>query len=273
MDDAAAAAATLLKQAFGESSDEEGGQLDGLEAAEGSERESPSRLPHRSTPCQGPTWAPIEEIIGLWLCGDFLSPEQQHSLLSAVEEEGWFTEASHNQAMRFGSLPAWATGLSNSIREAILLGDFVPGFELSNADAYKDSCLFPILPFELLGREPLFDQLIVNLYQPGEGICAHVDLMRFGDGIAIVSLESPCIMHFTRVGDMCNISSNGENGQPMSKVPVYLAPGSLVIMSGEARYRWKHEINHKPGFQLWHGQELDQKRRLSITLRKLSIAE
>ncbi|XP_030543326.1 uncharacterized protein P8A3.02c [Rhodamnia argentea] len=269
-DDDADAAATLVKQAFGESSDEEGGQLGGLEAPEGSERE---RLPHRSTPRRSPTWAPIEEIDGLWLCGDFLSPEQQHSLLSAVEEEGWFIEASHNQAMRFGSLPAWATGLSNSIREAVLLGDLVPGFELSNADAYEDSSLFPILPFELLGREPLFDQLIVNLYQPGEGICAHVDLMRFGDGIAIVSLESPCIMHFTQVEDM-RIGSKGENGrQPMSKVPVYLAPGSLVIMSGDARYRWKHEINRKPGFQVWQGQELDQKRRISITLRKLSIAE
>lgn len=106
-----------------------------------------------------------------------------------------------------------------------------------------------------------------------QGICAHVDLMRFGDGIAIVSLESPCIMHFTRAGDTCNTGSEGENEHPMSKVPVYLAPGSLVIMSGEARYLWKHEINRKPGFQVWQGQELDQTRRISITLRKLSIAE
>lgn len=262
-------AAAILRQAFGDSSDEEGDQLDGLEARDGDEREPP----RRPAPRQNPTWAPIEEIDGLWLCGDFLSPEQQRSLLSAVEEEGWFIEASHNQAMRFGSLPAWATELSNSIREAVLLGDFVPEFELSNSDAREDTSLFPILPLELLGREPLFDQLIVNLYHPGEGICAHVDLMRFGDGIAIVSLESPCIMHFTWVGDTCNTSSEVENEQPMSKVPVYLPPGSLVLMSGEARYLWKHEINRKPGFQVWQGQELDQKRRISITLRKLSIAE
>ncbi|KAI6695750.1 hypothetical protein NL676_023460 [Syzygium grande] len=295
-------AAALLKRAFGESSDEEGGQLGGPEARDGRELEvPPSRPSPRPTPRQGPTWAPVGEIDGLWLCGGFLSPEQQHSLLSAVEEEGWFIEASHNQvqpcvasllnfvrpqscrrpassptggdAMRFGSLPAWATELSNSIREAVLLGDFDPEFESSNADAYEDCSLFPILPLELLGREPLFDQLIVNLYRPGEGICAHVDLMRFGDGIAIVSLESPCIMHFTRAGDTCNAGSEGENEQPMSKVPVYLAPGSLVIMSGEARYLWKHEINRKPGFQVWQGQELDQRRRISITLRKLSIAE
>ena len=89
--------------------------------------------------------------------------------------------------------------------------------------------------------------------------------MRFEDGIAIVSLESSCVMHFSRVeGTTCD--STTADG---TKVPVYLTPGSLVLMSGEARYMWKHEINRKPGFQKWKGQELIQKRRTSITLRKL----
>lgn len=90
--------------------------------------------------------------------------------------------------------------------------------------------------------------------------------MRFEDGIAIVSLESPCVMHFTRVDDPI---SKGEVDVPMSKVPVYLNPGSAVLLWGEARYLWKHEINRKPGFQTWEGQELTQGRRTSITLRKL----
>ncbi|KAK4763242.1 hypothetical protein SAY86_009010 [Trapa natans] len=100
--------------------------------------------------------------------------------------------------------------------------------------------------------------------------------MRFDDGIAIVSLQSPCVMHFIPA------SSNGtqeeedeENYEhPVgSKVPVYLNPGSLVIMAGEARYCWKHEINRKPGFQVWDGREIEQKRRISITLRKLVQAK
>lgn len=53
-------------------------------------------------------------------------------------------------------------------------------------------------------------------------------------------------------------------------VDVLLSPGSLILMSGEARYRWKHEINRKQsGFQVWEDEEIDQKRRISITLRKL----
>lgn len=103
-----------------------------------------------------------------------------------------------------------------------------------------------------------------------QGICAHVDLIRFEDGIAIVSLESSCVMHFTKVGQAYYGAANrGKLDPPMTKIPVYLTPGSLVLISGEARYGWKHEINRKPGFQIWEGQELNQRRRISVTLRKL----
>lgn len=105
-----------------------------------------------------------------------------------------------------------------------------------------------------------------------QGICAHVDLMRFEDGIAIVSLESSCVMHFTHVGEVCD-NGKGEKDQPMSRIPVYLTPGSLVLLLGEARYLWKHEINRKPGFQVWEGHELNQTRRTSITLRKLCLVD
>ncbi|GJN25777.1 hypothetical protein PR202_gb13649 [Eleusine coracana subsp. coracana] len=104
-----------------------------------------------------------------------------------------------------------------------------------------------------------------------QGICAHVDLMRFDDGIAIVSLESDCVMHFSQVkpgeGTACDILEQG--GIESMKVPVHLNPGSLVLMSGDARYLWKHEINRKPGAQLWDGRELEQDCRTSVTLRKL----
>ncbi|CAN1837133.1 Uncharacterized protein P8A3.02c [Linum perenne] len=148
--------------------------------------------------------------------------------------------------MRFGDLPEWAIELSDSVREVVVLGEEATGEGPFSTD--------------ILWREPLFDQLIANVYQPGEGICAHVDLMRFEDGIAIVSLESSCVMHFSRVEESCDKEE---------EVAVYLSPGSLVLLSGDARYLWKHEINRKPGFQVWQGQELDQLQRTSITLRRL----
>ncbi|KAM0886612.1 hypothetical protein ACQ4PT_029599 [Festuca glaucescens] len=106
-----------------------------------------------------------------------------------------------------------------------------------------------------------------------QGICAHVDLMRFDDGIAIVSLESACVMSFSQecgAYDTQNTQKHGES--EWTNVPVYLNPGSLVVLSGDARYHWKHEINRKPGAQLWNGRELEQHRRTSVTLRKLKAS-
>ncbi|KAK9277839.1 hypothetical protein L1049_027396 [Liquidambar formosana] len=258
---------TLLREVFGESSDSEDDEQH-PQFVDSTIHEVPSESLHQTNP----SWERIIEIDGLWSCTDFLSSQQQSSLLSAIEKEGWFTEASHNQAMRFGDLPTWATELSSSIREAVIFGDCVSEpMDLATSNGDKEACL---LPSDLLWREPFFDQIIVNVYQPGEGICAHVDLMRFEDGIAIVSLESSCVMHFSRVeAEAGDNGKEGKNNLSTTKIPVYLTSGSLVLMSGEARYHWKHEINRKSGFQMWEGQEINQKRRTSITLRKLCQVE
>lgn len=103
-----------------------------------------------------------------------------------------------------------------------------------------------------------------------QGICAHVDLMRFEDGIAIVSMESECVMHFSRADQETSVHEVRCNrGDSQASIPVLLNPGSLILMSGEARYFWKHEINRKAGFQIWKGREIFQQRRTSVTLRKL----
>ncbi|CAI0429696.1 unnamed protein product [Linum tenue] len=249
----------VLREAFGDSSgsEEEEEAIPEDEARGGKDGRSKRLVP---------IWEPVVEIRGLWLCRDFLSPQQQSRLLSALRREGWLGEGSNNQflispnskkAMRFGNLPWWATELCNSVRDAVVLAEEAAGGRL--------------LPPDILRRQPLFDQLIANVYQPGEGICAHVDLMRFEDGIAIVSLESSCVMHFSNVEheEGREDAEEDEERGKVGKVPVYLPPGSLVLLSGDARYSWKHEINRRPGFQFWEGKELNQKQRTSITLRKL----
>ncbi|RCV39387.1 hypothetical protein SETIT_8G220200v2 [Setaria italica] len=236
-----------LREAFGDSSDSES------DAPAGSGR---GRW----------RWEAVAGVRGLWLCAAFLSADEQARLLAAIQREGWFIDA-NNQAMRFGDLPSWAVELSTLIREAICVGDVNVGVSAEMANEDEDACP---LPSDLLWREPFFDQMIGNRYNPGEGICAHVDLMRFDDGIAIVSLESACVMHFSQAeptGTALDTLRQGD-GEPR-KFPVYLNPGSLVVMSGDARYLWKHEINRKPGAQLWDGRELEQHRRTSVTLRKL----
>ncbi|KAG0554722.1 hypothetical protein KC19_12G113800 [Ceratodon purpureus] len=199
----------------------------------------------------GHVWEPVEGVEGLWRCGEFLDPVEQESLVKAIEGEGWFEEPAHNQAMRFGLLPGWAVTLSSMIFASI---SRFQGLGLGFGDG--------VLREEILARKPLFDQMIVNSYQPGEGIGAHVDLARFEDGIVVLSLLSSCVMRF------------GRCGRVDEKVDVLLSPGDLIVLSGDARYGWTHEINRERAEeQMWAGEVLEQARRISVTLRRLCPEE
>ncbi|MEU4085873.1 alpha-ketoglutarate-dependent dioxygenase AlkB [Streptomyces aureus] len=98
------------------------------------------------------------------------------------------------------------------------------------------------------------DQVIVNEYEPGQGISAHVDCVPcFGPVVAALSLGSGCVMDFTHPGE----------GR---KTGVYLAPGSLLVMTGPARYEWRHAIAARRS-DLWDGGRVPRGRRVSVTFR------
>ena len=144
-------------------------------------------------------------------------------------------------------------------------------------------------------RQPLFDQMIVNSYKPGEGIISHVDLLKFDDGIAILSLAAPATMTFTKAheagyaehadGPACRqlcqhhrAGSDDDMTMTSDQMPttdlsafqqsqhydVYLEPGDLLLLHGEARYTWKHGI---ADYQTQDAEVAPN--RVSITLRKL----
>jgi len=73
-------------------------------------------------------------------------------------------------------------------------------------------------------------QLIINEYTPGQGINPHTDAKVFGDPIISVSLGSSCEFLFDNT-DL--------------KYSLFLKPRTLVVMSGESRYKWKHSIPNK----------------------------
>lgn len=238
------------------------------------------------------------------------------------------------QAMRFGDLPEWAHDLCGLICSSIRA--YRSGTDFKQSREEIEGSLAP-LPRQILEREPLFDQMIANSYQPGEvryrrtvcstmdmllcifqnlltlcalqGIRAHVDLMRFEDGIAIVSLLSTCIMTFALLRDSApspeEVSTSEQleidlpvhgtaNPSPClslreqqlqqqevsfvrerdksglaKKVDLLLKPGDLIVTYGPARYLWTHEIDRSKDEQVWLGQKIEQQQRISVTLRKL----
>ena len=146
------------------------------------------------------------------------------------------------------------------------------------------------LVMQMGNRLPLFDQMIVNSYKPGEGIISHVDLLKFDDGIAILSLGAPATMTFTKAHEACyaehadgpackQLSQHHQAGSDdhdqmpepelsaasrRQQYDVYLEPGDLLLLHGEARYTWKHGI---ADYQTQDAE--DTPNRVSITLRKL----
>jgi alkylated DNA repair dioxygenase AlkB len=105
------------------------------------------------------------------------------------------------------------------------------------------------------GRVPAAPtQAIVNEYEPGQGISAHVDCVPcFGPVVAAVSLGSACVMDFTLPGEG-------------AAVAVRLEPGSLCLMTGPARYDWRHAIAGRKSDPGPRGR-VARGRRLSVTYR------
>ena len=103
------------------------------------------------------------------------------------------------------------------------------------------------------------DQVIINEYKPGQGISSHIDCEPcFEDTIVSLSLGSGCVMNFTNKFDKTK------------KIPVWLAPRSLIVLSDEARYKWLHGIAAKKSDE-WDGEKYERQRRISLTFRSVII--
>ncbi len=103
------------------------------------------------------------------------------------------------------------------------------------------------------------DQVIVNEYKPGQGISGHVDCEPcFESTIISLSLGSSCVMNFT------------SKYNKAKRIPVWLSPRSIVVLSGEARYEWLHSIAPRK-WDEWDGRKYERQRRVSLTFRRVII--
>ena len=102
------------------------------------------------------------------------------------------------------------------------------------------------------------DQVIVNEYQPGQGISAHIDCQScFWEAIASLSLLSVCVLRFA--------------SQKSSRhMDLLLQPDSLLVMAGEARHDWTHAIPARKT-DLVEGRKSQRTPRISLTFRQMKF--
>ena len=187
--------------------------------------------------------------MGLEYHPDFVDASQEDGLLAHIDDSEWLTDLSRrvmhfgykydytnrrlDETARIGPLPEWLAQLSIMVREA--------------ASTEAKQLLDPDRPFE---------QAIINEYEPGQGIAPHIDRDCFGPLVATVSLGSAVNM------DFCCDSTDEEHVQR-------LARGSLVLLHGDARSKWRHGIAKRRS-DTWNGQRIKRQRRVSITFRTIA---
>lgn len=187
----------------------------------------------------------VSHIPGLYLVEDFLTPAEEAAIWQELRghREGLELEyLSRRRVAHFNRRFIYGANALTGEGEAV---NPRPSFyawmraRLQNDDADKAVRITGDYPFG--PGDYVCDQLTVNYYDYSEmgacGIATHVDAHQaFDDAVLIVSLGSYTVMEFARW------DSPSESAAPSG---VYLAPRSLAVMTGEARYGWTHCIAEK----------------------------
>ena len=186
----------------------------------------------------------ISIIKGFRYIEDYINESKHDWLLDQIDKHQWLEDLKRrvqhygfkydykarkvNHDMRIGQLPEWLQTLGQKL--------------------HKDGHM-PAKP----------DQVIVNEYEPGQGISSHIDCEPcFANMIVSLSLGSGCVMDFTSKLDKTE------------KIPVWLAPRSIIVLRDDARYKWLHGIAPRKSDQ-WAGQKHERQRRVSLTFRKVIL--
>ena len=188
----------------------------------------------------------VPDIPGLHYIPAFLDDQQQGSTIRRIDEDesAWLTDLERrvqhygwrydyrartiDRDMRIGPLPDWLKKI------AVLL--------------YERTGEFDNVP----------NQVIVNEYEPGQGIAMHVDRHCFGPTVATVSLGDDWTMDFRAIG--------GDE-----KAQLLLERGSALVLTEAARNRWCHGIAKRKS-EFIGSIRRPRERRLSLTFRTVQLS-
>jgi alkylated DNA repair protein alkB family protein 8 len=230
-------------------------------------------------------------IPGLLLIPNFISKDEQTTLLSLIDSAPW-EHLAKRRVQHWGKnfkydirgvdpnepavpFPPQIASIASRIEN-------IPPPPPSTTTTTDTPAVLPLCPSPL-------DQLTVNEYSPGVGLAPHVDThSAFEGAIVSLSLAGPTVMVLRKEIDV-DIDGNGKreemekeeenrgidhqnhNQNHMLQKSLFLPPRSLLILGGEARYAWQHYIPHRKSDEVvGMGAVHRAERRVSLTFRKIN---
>ena len=183
-------------------------------------------------------------VPGLALHPSFVTAKEEQQILGFLDNEAkctWRTDLSR-RTMHFGGtyclMPPKSTSTKQTAHPEILQAPDLPE-ELSwLIDRIVDAGIFQA------DKRPQY--CIVNEYTGNLGISAHTENFQFGEPVVGLSLLSACPIRFhelekpfdgsVRSGKAARTQKTGK------KIDVQLPGRSLLVMRGESRWKWQHEV-------------------------------
>ncbi len=184
------------------------------------------------------------DIEGLSFVPDFINKDTERALIDEIDQSPWLYDLKR-RVQHYGYRYDYK---ARSVTKDSYIGT-LPEWVLPIAQQLCTQGIFSNMP----------DQLIVNEYQSGQGISAHIDCVPcFGETIASLTLNAGAIMQFQNIQDKHD------------KAALYLPPCSLVVLSGAARYHWTHAIPARKSDKV-DGLKIERGRRISLTFRNMIV--
>jgi alkylated DNA repair dioxygenase AlkB len=171
------------------------------------------------------------DIPGLWYIEDYLDAEEVKKVESEIAKMDFFGVSYTTKSRRVCHF-----GYEYQYKSPILIAcDPIP-------DLF--STIISRLP-KITGIQFEPEQVIINEYLPGQGISPHIDHIKlFGDCIASLTIGSEATIKF-------ELNKLVKTVKPI--------PGSLYIMTHDARWKWKHSLRNT-----------SKKTRYSVTYRTVN---
>lgn len=178
-------------------------------------------------------------IPGLLLFPGFITGDLEQQLLAEIDHQTWVID--YQRRLQYYGYRNELDPPYDLIKFPVPIPPLI--FKLSET----------IVQQNILSTQP--DQVIINEYNPGEGIIPHKDRNYYENQICGVNLGSGCVMRFIK-------------DRTREVVDVEIPRRSIYLMQDEVRKKWKHGIPSRKKDTI-EGSVQKRERRVSITYRKV----